>query len=607
MEKIKKVRIKRISKAQNEDVYDINVMDNHNFFANGILVHNCGEIPLSPYDACRLMAMNLYSYVENPFTDEAYFNYELFSKHARLTMKIMDSMIDLEIEKIHKILAKIESDPEDEETKKIEYDLWRNIREMNLKGRRSGIGITGEGDMLAALGLRYGTKEATKFATLVQTVLALSVYCSSCDMVQNDCKSKFPVFDFELEKNNPFLNRLANEDPNLTSDLRDEWHGIICMISDLKKEFREKWSRGRRNIACLTIAPTGSLSCLTQTTSGIEPVFQLFYTRRRKIDKSSGIVPDFIDKSGDYFVQFNVVHHKFVEWYSIKNGITFEEAGDVLGKMTSDELNLLIEKSPYYMATAMDCDWHERIVMQGSIQKYVDHSISMTCNLPKGTPESVVEDVYKTAWKSGCKGCTIYVDGSRDGVLLTNESKKCDCQKFIEQSAPKRPKKLPCKIIRFTNKGDKWIAAVGLYENKPYELFTGLADKLDIPKSAVNTYIVRNKIDGHSRYDIGYDDNGEPKIIEGLSTIFNEEFWNYGKLISGLLRHSMPVAYVIKVISSMNFKDDSINSWKSGVIRALKEFAKPIETTEKCPECGEPLWMEGGCCICKNCGYSKCQ
>jgi ribonucleoside-diphosphate reductase alpha chain len=392
----------------------------------------------------------------------------------------------------------------------------------------------------------------------------------------------------------------------------------------LAAEFESKWCNnlGRRNIACLTIAPTGSLSTQTQTTSGIEPVFMISYRRRRKIDKSSGIKPDFIDKTGDYFIEFNVVHNKFIVWYSVYRNITFNEAKLELEKMPDIEIQEVIKKSPYYGATAMDCDWHERVNMQGRIQKYVDHSISVTVNLPKGTTEETVEDVYRTAWESGCKGSTIYVDGCRDGVLITKDEpkKKCECNEFLDTTTPKRPKRLPCKIIKFSNKGTKWIAAVGLYEGRPYEIFTGLAEKLNIPNGVESGYIIRNKVPKEvfnedtgmnemvkvSRYDIEYTLNGETKTIPGLSTIFNEEFWNYGKLISGLLRHGMPVNYVVKVVSSMDFKNDGINSWKNGVIRALKTFTKDEDLHEPCPKCGGRLRRESGCVQCMDCGWSKC-
>ena len=624
-------KIIEITELENEDVYNGTVDDFHNFFIGkfeetssfgkpkylSINNLNCGELPLCPEDSCRLMALNLYSYVENPFTKDAYFNYEKFIDHCKKTMKIMDNMIELELEKVDAIIAKIETDPEDDDIKMVEKNLWSRIRKKCKEGRRSGIGITAMGDMLASLGIKYGTKEATQFATDIQRILATSVYIESCDLVQRDNRPAFSCFDYQLEKGNPFLNRLAHQLEVRSYGLAPRYIGM------LKEEFKEKWENnlGRRNIACLTIAPTGSLSTQTQTTSGIEPVFMISYRRRRKIDKNSGIKPDFIDKTGDAFIEFNVVHHKFIEWYRINNNLSFNDAKAYLERLSDKDINDIIMKSPYYNATAMDCDWHERVNMQGEIQRYIDHSISVTVNLPRGTSEETVEDVYKTAWLSGCKGCTIYVDGSRDGVLVNKEEKKkCECNEFIETNTPKRPKKLPCKIIKFSNKGVKWIAAVGLYEGKPYEIFTGLAEKLNIPNGVDTGFIIRNKVPKEvlnedtgmieqvkvSRYDIEFSLNGENKIIEGLSSIFNEEYWNYGKLISGLLRHGMPVNYVVKVITSMDFKNDGINSWKSGVIRALKTFMKDEDLHEPCPNCGGHLRRESGCIQCTDCGWSKC-
>ena len=613
---------------EKEDVYCIKEPVTRSIIVNNISTRRCGELPLCPDDSCRLMALNLYSYVDNPFTKEAKFNYPKFIDHCKKTMKIMDNMIELELEKIDAILAKIETDPEDEDIKMVEKNLWTRIRKKCKEGRRSGIGITAMGDMLAALGISYGTKKATEFTTDIQRILATAVYIESCDLVQRDNRPAFDCFDFQLEKDNPFLNRLANEGWEAGGNEKD-------YIGELSRDFRLKWfnNRGRRNIACLTIAPTGSLSTQTQTTSGIEPVFMISYRRRRKIDKSSGIIPDFIDKTGDAFIEFNVVHNKFIEWYRVHRNenkevvqldgeMSFNDAKKFLEGLSVDKLNDIIKESPYFGATAMDCDWHERVNMQGEIQKYVDHSISVTVNLPRGTSEDVVEDVYKTAWLAGCKGCTIYVDGSRDGVLITKDEpkKKCDCTDFTEANAPKRPKKLPCKIVRFSNKGEKWIAAVGLYESKPYEIFSGLADKLNIPTSVEDGFIVRNKVNKDifdddegvmktikvSRYDFEYEKSGDTITVEGLSTTFNEEFWNYGKLISGLLRHGMPINYVVKVISSLDFGKETINSWKQGIIRTLKTFTKDEDLHEPCPKCGGHLRRESGCIQCLDCGWSKC-
>ena len=604
------------------DVYDINLDVNHNFFVDNKLVHNCGEIPLAAGDACRLMSLNLYSYVDNPFTSKASFNFEKFIKHSKLSIKLMDNMIDLENEKIDRIFNKIDNDPEDADTKAVEKKLWERVKYMNNFGRRSGIGFTALGDMLAALGYKYGTPPATKFVEFVQKVMATSVYIGSCDLVQVDGRDAFGCFDYELEKSNPFLNRLT------TTIINGSTHSSL---DNLVEEFKSKWSGGRRNIALLTCAPAGSLSTQSQTTSGLEPVFMISYRRRRKIDKGSGITPDFVDKTGDAFIEFNVVHPKFIEWYRVHRNknvnnldaeMTFNEAKKFLESLSVEKLNDIIKESPYFGATAMDCDWHERINMQAALQRYVDHSLSVTCNLPKGTSEEVVEDVYKTAWLSGCKGCTIYVDGCRDGVLITKDKEKeCECKKFTETVSPKRPKKLPCQIVRFSNKGTKWIAAVGLYEDKPYEIFTGLAEKLNIPTNAKDVYIVRTKVNKEvfdedadayktikvSRYDIEYsDENNNVVLIEGLSTTFNPEYWNYAKLISGLFRHGMPAHYVVKVVEGLDFKDEGINTWRNGIIRALKPFMKDEKTGDKCPSCGAELWRVSGCIQCPDCGWSKC-
>ena len=581
-----------------------------------ISTNPCGEIPLAAGDACRLLSLNLYSYVNNPFTENATFDYEKFVNHAKLSIKLMDNMIELENEKIDKIFDKIYSDPEDDDIKATELNLWTNVKRMNNLGRRSGIGFLGLGDMLAALGYKYGTPEATEFVSKIQKLLALGVYNGSCDLVQTDGRPTFGVFDFNKEVNNPFLCRLVGECVNDCDDTLNK------LISDNAKDFYKKWPNGRRNIACLTCAPTGSLATQTRTTSGLEPVFMISYRRRRKIDKNSGIKADFIDKTGDAFIEFNVVHHKFIEWYRITNNISFADAREYLEKLSVEDLNNVIKNSPYYGATAMDCDWHERINMQAALQKFVDHSLSVTVNLPKGTSEDVVEDVYKTAWKSGCKGCTIYVDGCRDGVLINKDEKKdCGCNKFVESTPPKRPKKLPCQIMRFSNKGLKWIAAVGILEGKPYEIFSGLAEKLAIPANVKEGFIIRNKIPKEifdedegvmktvqvSRYDVEYiDEHGKSCIVEGISNVFNPEYYNYAKLISGLCRHGMPAQYVSKVVASLDFKDEGINTWKNGIIRALKPFMKDEKTGDKCPKCGAESWRVSGCIQCPDCGWSKC-
>ena len=552
----------------------------------------CGEIPLSNKDSCRLMLLNLYSYVKNPFSDEAVFDYKLLRDHSRKIMKIMDNMIDLEIEKIDKI---IETDPA------CKYFLIKRIGET---GRRSGIGVTAEGDMLAALGFKYGTSEATDFAANIHRIISTNVYIGSCDLVQKDERTNFECFNWELEKNNPFINRL------------------ISFNDSDSKELREKISKGRRNIACLTIPPAGSTSIMTQTTSGVEPLFMPYYSRKRKIDKNPNIKPDFIDGTGDWFQTYFVIHHKFVVWYANTRNLSIEESNNILSTMKIDELNSLFEKSPYFGATSRDVDWVEKVRMQGAIQKWIDHSISATTNIPSDTSESIVKQIYETAWRCGCKGMTIYRDGCRDGILnVTSENKKDDSNKNNSDFPEKRPKSIQGKVVRFNNSGEKWVSVVGIINNKPYEIFTGLLDKLNIPQYVEDGFIVKNKevklvIDDNgkeieklvSRYDFQYKNkNGEIVTSIGLSEIFNEEYWNYAKLISATLRNNMPIEYVVKMISSLNLRTQSINSWKNGVTRTLKKFIKDgTSVGEKCPECGGNLIRISGCVSCQDCAWSKC-
>lgn len=561
----------------------------------------CGEIPLSNKDSCRLMLLNLYSYVIDPFTPKARIDYDLLRDHSRKIMKLMDNMIDLEIEKIDKIIAKVESDPEDAETKAIELNLWKEIKQVGLLGRRSGIGVTAEGDMLAALGYKYGTKEATDFATEVHRIISTNVYIGSCDLVSLDNRPQFGCFDWELEKENPFINRL------------------ISFGDSDSKELSVKIKHGRRNIACLTIPPAGTTSIMTQTTSGVEPVFLPFYYRNRKIDKHSGLKADFIDATGDWFQTYLVVHHKFAIWYGAQHNLGLQKSIEALSAMSDQERDEVFQISPYAGATSADVDWVEKVRMQGSIQKYIDHSISATTNVPKETTEETVRLVYETAWKSGCKGMTIYRDGSRDGVL--NSTKEVKDKNHLHEDMVKRPKAVPGKVVRFNNDKEKWVSVVGIIDDKPYEIFTGLLDKLNIPQYVEDGIIVKNKeikleLDEKgdevekfvSRYDFQYKSKtGETITVIGLSKIFNEEFWNYAKFISALLRNNMPIEYLDKLIRSLTFSTQSINSWKNGVSRTLKKFIKDgTDTGEKCPECGGKLVRESGCFVCKDCGYSKC-
>lgn len=537
----------------------------------------CGEIPLCPYDSCRLLAINLYSYVKNPFTKKAEFDFELYKEHVGLAQRIMDDIIDLEIEKIDAIIAKINSDPEQEELKRVERNLWTNIKKKSEEGRRTGIGITAEGDMLAALGLRYGSEDATSFSVEVHKTLALEAYKSSTYLAKE--RGPFKIYDAEREKNNPFILRMKEADP--------------VMYNNMVKF-------GRRNIALLTIAPTGTTSLMTQTTSGIEPIFSVFYKRRRKVNPNDKDVKvTFKDEVGDSWEEFNVFHHKFVEWLSLNN-----YDPDEVTRMDDQEIEKVIAKSPYYKATANDVDWIAKVKMQGAIQKWVDHSISVTINLPAEVKEELVSELYLTAWKSGCKGATVYRDGSRNGVLITGKPE-------TRNERPKRPKVLECDVIRFNINEEKWVAFVGLKDNRPYEIFTGMADEeiFPIPRSIVKGQIIKTKNDeGKTRYDFQYTDKyGYKKTIGGLSHTFQPEFWNYAKLISGVLRHEMPIADVVNLVQSLNLDSESINNWKNGVERALKKYIpNGTRAKGKC-ECGsENLVYEEGCLICKDCGHSKC-
>lgn len=539
----------------------------------------CGEIPLCPYDSCRLLAINLYSYVENPFTANASFNFDLYKEHVGLAQRMMDDIIDLELEKIDAILAKIDADPESDELKRVERNLWKNIRKKSEEGRRTGIGITAEGDMLAALGLRYGSDEATNFSVEVHKTLALEAYKSSTYLAKE--RGAFAIYDAEREKNNPFIIRMKEADP--------------VMYNNMVKF-------GRRNIALLTIAPTGTTSLMTQTTSGIEPVFSVFFKRRRKVNPNDKDVKvTFKDEVGDSWEEFNVFHHKFVDWLRL-NGYD----PDAVTRMSDEEINAIISKSPYYRATANDVDWVAKVRMQGAIQKWVDHSISVTINLPSDAREELVSELYLTAWKSGCKGATVYRDGSRNGVLIASGKNE------IRAERPKRPKVLDCDVIRFNFNEEKWVAFVGLKDGRPYEIFTGLADEeiFPIPKTIIKGKIIKVKLDdGRTRYDFQYTDKyGYKKTIEGLSHMFKPEFWNYAKLISGVLRHEMPIADVVNLVQSLKLDSESINNWKNGVERALKKYIpNGTKAKGKCGECGsDNLVYEEGCLICKDCGSSKC-
>ena len=547
----------------------------------------CGEIPLCPYDSCRLLAINLYSYVENPFTKEASFNFDLFKEHVHKAMHLMDDIIDLELEKIDLIIEKIASDPEDKDVRRVELDLWHKIKEMALKGRRTGLGITAEGDMLAALGLRYGSNKALDFATKVHQTLAVEAYRESVNMAR--VRGAFTVFNAEKEKNNPMINRLKAADASL---------------------YEAMVKYGRRNIAMLTIAPTGTTSLMSQTTSGIEPVFRPVYKRRRKINPSDRDIKatTFTDEQGQLFEEYNVYHHKFVDWLRINNYDISR-----LDTISDEELDKWVAASPYHKATANDIDWVAKVKMQGAIQKWVDHSISVTVNLPNNISEEIVADVYRTAWESGCKGITVYRDGCRAGVLVDKKSKKAEPKTCEEGTGEnRRPKSIPADVIRFKNGSEMWIAFVGKLDGHPYEIFTGKIedDAMYIPPKITKGNIIKvREEDGTKRYDFQYTDRyGYTNTIGGISRLFDESFWNYAKLISGVLRYHMPIEKVVALIDGLHLDDENINTWKNGVKRALKQYIEDgTHAKGKCPQCGqEQMAYQNGCLTCLSCGYSKC-
>lgn len=545
----------------------------------------CGEIPLCPYDSCRLLAINLYSYVDQPFTDQAAFNFDRFAKHVQIAQRIMDDIIDLEIEKVENIIQKIAQDPEPDDIKATEYELWKKIHKACIQGRRTGVGITAEGDMLAALGLQYGSDEGIEFSVSVHRSLAVNAYRSSAIMAEQ--RGAFPIYDAAREQDNPFIKRLREADPALYEEMLDH---------------------GRRNIALLTIAPTGTTSLMTQTTSGIEPAFLITYKRRRKVnpsDKDAKVT--FIDEVGDHWEEYNVFHHKFFDWLLAK-GYDL----DAVRRMPAEELTAIVEQSPYYRATANDVDWVQKVKMQGAIQKWVDHSISVTVNVPEETSVEMVKKIYETAWQVGCKGCTIYRDGSRSGVLISDKEAKAQ-REFQETMPPKRPQQLEAAVVRFKNNSEDWIAVIGLYDNRPYEVFTGKSEDIFIiPSYVTKGWVLKNQDEqGQNRYDLQFEDKqGYRVTIEGLSRSFDKEYWNYAKLISGVLRHGMPIPYVVDLIEGLNVEEDYINTWKNGVVRALKQFV-PDGTkaaNSACPSCGDTdgLVYKEGCLICKSCGYSEC-
>lgn len=544
----------------------------------------CGEIPLCPYDSCRLLAINLYSYVKNPFTPKATFDTQLFKEHVGYAQKIMDDIIDLELEKIDAIMEKLQSDPEEAEVKGVEVRLWQKIREKCIQGRRTGIGITAEGDMLAALGYRYGTDEATSFSVNIHKTLAVEAYRSSTKLAAE--RGAFPIYDSEREANNPFILRLKEADAEL---------------------YKQMSKHGRRNIALLTIAPTGSVSLMTQTTSGIEPVFMVSYKRRKKVNPNDkNVRVDFVDEVGDHWEEYNVFHHKFIDWLKA-NGYNVDD----VKKMKDDPLSEIIKKSPFFKATANDVDWLAKVNMQGAVQKWVDHSISVTVNVPEDVSEELVGKIYETGWKSGCKGITVYRDGSRSGVLVKENANNTADEEFKETRAPKRPKELESVIVRFNNDSEKWIAVVGILRDRPYEIFTGKAEGFYLPAYVEKGWVIKNRLEnGEKRYDFCFlDRDGYKVTIEGLSRSFHKEYWNYAKLISGVLRHGMPLPSAVDVVEDLNLDSDHLHTWRNGVVRALKKFIPNGtkahgRTCENCKE--DALVYQEGCLTCSSCGESKC-
>jgi ribonucleotide reductase alpha subunit len=583
------ITVKSIERIENADkVYCFTDPKRGRGCFNGVVTANCGEITLCPYDSCRLLVVNLYGYVVNPFTKDAYFNWDLFTSDVRTAQRYMDNIIDLEIEKIDKIIEKIDSDPEDEFIKMYERNLWEKIKEKAILGRRTGLGITAEGDMLASLGFIYGTDKATDFSESVHEKLKIEAYRSSVELAKE--RGAFPIYDSEREIGNPFIQRIKDVDPQLYEDMV---------------------KYGRRNIALLTIAPVGTTSIMSQTTSGIEPVFLPVYKRRRKINtQEKNVKVDFVDDEGQGWVEYTVFHHKFKTWLEV-NGYNVDE----VEKYTQEELDMVVQKSPYYKATSNDVDWVKKVEMQGRIQQHIDHSISVTVNLPSDVTEETVSKVYETGWRSGCKGITVYRDGSRSGVLISNDKKE-EKQTVIVNDAPKRPKRLKGEIHRFNNNYEKWIAVIGIYEGKPYELFTGKLENglKNLPVSVKDCEIVQKIISNENggkfkRYDMEYvDGSGEKHVYEGLNFKFNPEFWNYAKLISGILRHGMPTVSAYKLIESLSFREENINTWKNGVVRAIKKYIKDGEKTKgQCLNCGaDDFAFQEGCLICQNCGWSKC-
>lgn len=523
----------------------------------------CAEISLSPLDSCRLMLMNLYEHVNNPFTSKASFNYDKFTKHVYMAQRLMDDMVDLEIEKIDQILDTVRNSNDPEEDKVFEIDLWSKIKKVGLRGRRTGLGITGEGDMLAALNLTYGTPEATAIAEFTHTAMCLASYKSSIDMAEE--RGAFPAFDYDKESKGEFMLRVMNLMP---------------------VEYLKKYAKyGRRNIANLTIAPAGTVSIMTQTTSGIEPVFLPVYKRRRRTEDASKAA--FTDNQGVMFEEFNVFHHHFKTWMGI-NGY------DTNKDYSPEELKGMLEKSPYHKATSNDVDWVEKVRMQGKIQKWIDHSISVTVNMPRGTSEEDVARVYMAAWENKCKGCTIYIDGTLDGVLVSNDT--CSKKVLEKHDAPKRPKDLPCDIHIFSQKGEKYLCAVGLMDSIPYEVF--------VMKYNTEVNCKKGFLKKVSSGVYALVDENKNVVIPDLSNLMVDEIEDFTRMISFGLRHSGSIKFAVEQLQKSK---GNLTSFAKVMARTLKRYIKDGESSSsKCPECGDGLKFSDGCLMCPSCGYSKC-
>lgn len=556
------LKLKKINIIENENVYDISVSKNHNFFGNGLLIHNCAEIAMNN-DSCRLICLNLFGFVNNPFTSNVDFDFDLFYKYTYEAQRLMDDLVELELNQIQKIITKIKNDTEPDYIKAIELKTWEDLYENGRLGRRTGLGFTALADLIAGHNLKYDSDESMTLVDKIMRTKLQAEFDASVDMAIE--RGKFEIFDAIIEEQSEFIQMIKNEFNPL---------------------YQRMMKFGRRNISISCVAPTGSVSILTQTSSGIEPVFQLEYIRRRKIYKDSTEEFDTIDDSGEKWKNFVVYHNKLQDWMILNN-------------------NSNIEESPYFKSTANDIDWERRIKMQSIIGKYITHSISSTINLPSTVTIDEVEKIYLKAWKYGLKGITVYRDGSRSGVLINKDSKKSQVK---ENNVAKRPKILDCDVKRFVNKGEKWICFIGLCEGAPYEIFTGKLDAIKIPNNIEKGKIHKIKTENGSVYNFIYEYSNETYTVESLNKIFDETYWNIAKMISGLLRHGMPVKYIVNLINSLKLDGDLITTWKAGVIRMLSQYIPDGTLSDKvCEKCGnKSMVYTSKCPVCTICGHNSC-